>query len=295
MCNAEETLDTSSLRDTTAPTCPHLGLLDDPGGYYAYPSPYNRCYHCKQPATPLLEHQENCCLSGKHKDCRVYWQSRKKPFPASLQAPGAVRQTQSALWRTALGIAVGVMAIGYAAFRFVPSAFSLPRVDPLPASVTAQPSLAPPPTATHSPVPTSTRIATGTPVPPTHDLEVPFEIDGHKLLMHKVGAGDIFETIEARYETTPEVLRALNYSLKGTLLGNTVIVIAPGLQKVDPALPSFWVREVDGTAVTIDELAQQYHVDAAVLRHYNGCSGACSLSVGDWILIPVLEKATATP
>jgi hypothetical protein len=271
-------------------------LPDDPGGYYSYPSSDNRCYHCKRPATPLLEHQEKCCLSGKHKDCRVYWQSRKKAFPASLQAPETVRRVHSAVLRTALVIAVCVMAIGYASFRYIPRAFSLPREDPLPAaSVTAALSPTLPPTATHSPVPTSTRTATGTPVPPTHDLEVPFEIDGHKLLMHKVGAGDIFETIDAKYETTPDVLRALNYSLRATLLGNTVIVIAPGLQKVDPALPSFWVREVDGTAVTIDELAQQYHVDAAVLRHYNGFSGACSLSVGDWILIPVLEKATATP
>jgi hypothetical protein len=124
---------------------------------------------------------------------------------------------------------------------------------------------------------------------------VPFEIGGHKLLMHKVGAGDIFEMLEAKYDTTPEVLRALNYTLTGSLLGNTVILIAPGMQQVDPALPAFWVRPVDRPGLTIDDMAHIYHTDASALRRYNGCTGACSLSVGDWILIPVLDNSTATP
>ena len=296
MSNSGEPLDTSSGRAVTAPTCPHLGLRHDPDGYYSFPSTENRCYHCKLPATPLLEHQATCCLSGKHKDCRVYWQSRKKPFPVALQAPDEVRPAQSALVRTALAIAVGLTAVGYVAFRYVPRALSRPQADPRPAaSVTPKPSLTSFPTATNSPVPTSTRIPASTPAAATHDLEVSFEIDGHELLMHKVGAGDMFETIDAKYETTPDVLRALNYSLTRSLLGNTVILIAPGLQTVDPALPSFWVRQVDRPAVTIDGLAKEYHVDITALRHYNRCSDDCLLSVGDWILIPVMGTSTATP
>jgi hypothetical protein len=132
-------------------------------------------------------------------------------------------------------------------------------------------------------------------VPQTRELEVPFVIDGHQLLMHRLGAGDMFSVVDAEYKTTPEVLRALNYSVRDMLMANIVIVIAPGLEVVDPTLPTFKVRQVDQPAATIDDLVQEYHVEAAVLRHYNGCSDACSFSVGDWILIPVIEKSTATP
>ena len=113
--------------------------------------------------------------------------------------------------------------------------------------------------------------------------------------MHRVGAGDMFDNLEAGYATTADVLRSLNYSLTGPLKANTVILIAPGLHVVDPTLPSFRVREADSTAVSIDELARQYHVEAHLLGHYNGCADGCALSPGDWILIPVIQSSTAAP
>jgi hypothetical protein len=292
------TLDDSSDRVVTAPTCPHLGLWDDLSGYSAYPSTDNRCYHCRQPATPSLAHQEAYCLSGGQKDCPVYWQPRKKAFPPSLQAAEAFRPGQSALLRTALALALGVMAVGYAAFRFIPQVFSFPgrAMSSPPVAATIAPSVTPLPNATGtSAVSTSTLVPTSTALPRVHALELPFEVDGHTLLIHRVGAGDMFDTIDKEYQTTAEVVRALNYPARVSLLANTVIVIAQGMQTMDPALPAFRVRQVDGSATTIDDLVQQYHVEAAVLNHYNGCSDACSFSVGDWILIPVIERSTATP
>ncbi len=251
-----------------------------------------------RPATPSLAHQEAYCLHAGHKDCPVYWQPWKEAFPSSLQAAEAARPRRSAALTTALAFVVCLAALGFLASQLLPTIFAVRPLIPVTGGSLPPATIAPSMTALQSPasasaVPTSTLIATSTALPQTHTLEIPFDVDGHKLVMHRVGAGDIFDILDAKYETTPEVLRALNHSLTGSLLANTVIVIAPGLQTVDPALPSFRVREVTGAATTIDDLAQQYHVERTVLRHYNGCTDACSLEAGNWILVPVMPNPAA--
>ncbi len=282
-----------------AVACPYLGLQDDPRGYHSYPSLGNRCFHSRWPAIPLLAHQEAYCLRGAHKDCPVYWQPRKRPFPSSLKAAQTARAGRSAALITALAVVIGLAVMGFAASRFFPVNLGAPRLIPvtgasLAAAMTPSSMALQSPTATAT-APTPTPKPTGTAVPQAHALEMPFDVDGHTLLMHRVTAGDMFDTIDAQFETTPEVLRALNYSLTGSLLANTVIVIAPGLQTVDPALPSFKVRAVTGDATTIGDLAVQYHVEPALLGHYNGCAADCSVPVGDWILVPVIQSSTVVP
>jgi LysM repeat protein len=283
----------------TPVTCPHLGMRDDPAAHYAYPSRGNICLHCRQPATPLLEHQEAYCLHEVHKDCPVYWQPRKKAFPRSLQAASIVRPRAPAAWIVVAAVLMGLGAIGFGASQFLAANVRgrplVPMTGASPSVATDAPSLTAAPSSTPSPVPTSTAAPTGTALPPPRSLETRFELGGTTLLMHRVRAGDMFETLDSEFDTTAEVLRRLNYSLTGPLLANTVIVIAPGIRVVDPALPSFMVRKVDLAGATLGNLATRYHVEAAALAQYNRCTSECTFSAGEWILVPVMRSPTATP
>ena len=134
------------------------------------------------------------------------------------------------------------------------------------------------------------RLPTSTALPQRHPLEVPFEIEGHELLLHWVGGGETFEEVNSKYRTSAEVIRSLNYSAQASLLANTVLVVAPALQIVDTSLPRFRVRQVGELPVTIEELALQFKVDAELVKRYNGCNDACPLTAGDWVLIPVVQQ-----
>ncbi len=156
------------------------------------------------------------------------------------------------------------------------------------ATPTRTPTRTPTTTVTHTP----TNTPTLTPWPLRHPLEVPFDVDGHRLLLHWVSAGETFDSVNAKYRTTSEVIRSLNASVMASLWANTVIVLAPGLQTVDPELPTFRVLQVvqPPVPITIDDLAIQFRVDPELLRRYNGCSDACPLASWDWVLIPVFES-----
>jgi hypothetical protein len=264
-------------------------MWDDASAYYSYPSTANRCYHCKRPAAPLRAHQQAYCLKSEQQDCPAYNQAETRPFPKKFRERAA-RRGPSASSARLLAIVIALAAIGFVAWRFFPQSLALlTGIPSLPATATIEPSVTPiPPTS--SPVSTSTPAPTRTSVPWTHALDVPFEIDGHPLLLHRVGNGEMFDTIDSKYKTTPEVIRALNPSVAASLWADTVIVIAPGLEAVDPTLPSFRLHEVLEPTITIDELAVQYNIEAALLMRYNGCTDACQLSAGDWVLFPVMKK-----
>jgi LysM domain len=140
---------------------------------------------------------------------------------------------------------------------------------------------------TNSPAPTSTFVSTPSSAPQLHLLEIPVTGDERKFLVHLVGRGDTFETIAAAYNTTPEVIRALNYSMKLSLWANSAIVISPGLKIVDPTLPAFQTHKTLEGETDIDKLAQKLKVDPLLLRQYNDCAETCSLTVGDWLIVPV--------
>jgi LysM repeat protein len=193
-----------------------------------------------------------------------------------------------------LGIVVGVIALGFTVMQFFLPVFGLraliPATGQSPSAAAVEPQLAAP-VAPPSAVPTTTvPAASPSAAPQTHALEVPFEIDGLSLLMHRVGDGETFEVIDLKYKTTPEVIRALNPSVGASLWAGSVIVIASGMQAVDASLPGFKTHEVDEPTTTIDKVALEYNIDVALLMRYNGCADACELSKGDWVLIPVPKQ-----
>lgn len=276
----------------SALTCPHLGMRDDPGTYYSYASTGNRCYRCKQPATPLMAHQETVCLRGGQMDCLAFQQGEGKAFPPELRPAAATggRLRGASAPMTVLAIVAGTAALGFAAWQFLPqiSRLKLPGMGGQ-ATVAILPSETAAPAPSASAVPSATVAPSATALIQTHALEEPFEINGIKLLMHRVGGGETFDVLDETYGTTPEVIRSLNPSVGPSLWAKSVILIAPGLEVMDPSLPGFRLHEVREPTVTIERMAIVYNIDAALLMRYNGCTDNCTLSAGDWVLFPVVK------
>ena len=183
---------------------------------------------------------------------------------------------------------IGILLLGMVGFQFFRQyVITPPMMTPSQTIPTAIPPSATIILPTNSPAPTSTFVPTTTIVPQVHALEVPINVGDHKFLIHRVGAGETFEILAKTYTTTPEVIRSLNYSMKPSLWANSVIVISPGLQTVDLALPAFKTYQVTAQAITIDELAGKLTIDPVLLRLYNACNDNCRLSAGDWLILPI--------
>jgi hypothetical protein len=117
-------------------------------------------------------------------------------------------------------------------------------------------------------------------------LDVPFQVGEHSFLIHQVREGENFETLEVHYDTTSDVILALNDSLSSPLWANSVIVISPGLRSVDLTVPAFQSYQITDDEAALDELARLLDTDADLLRYYNNCQNDCQFGVGDWIIIP---------
>jgi len=237
----------------------------------------------------LQAHQETYCLGASHADCPVYQQAGKKPLPPEFRAGESQRVYHFGLTRTLLVLFIGILLIGMVGFQFFRQYVVIPpKMTPsqtIPTSIPPSATIIITPTS--SPAPTSTFVPTTTIVPQVHALEVPINVGDHKFLIHRVGGGETFEILAKTYTTTPEVIRSLNYSMKSSLWANSLIVISPGLQMVDPALPAFKTYQVTTQGISIDELAGKLTVDPTLLRLYNACDDNCRLAVGDWLIIPI--------
>lgn len=139
----------------------------------------------------------------------------------------------------------------------------------------------PTPTPTLQPSPTPTRM-----LPQVHALDVPIMIGEQPILMHRVIEGEQIVLLAKHNQTTVEVLQAINYVPPAPLIMGEVIVIAPGLQVIDPVLPSFEPYQVIDQEISIEDLAEKLAVDLTLLKYYNRCPDAARLVKGDWLLLP---------
>lgn len=139
----------------------------------------------------------------------------------------------------------------------------------------------PTPTSTPQPSPTPTRL-----LPQAHALDVPIMIGEQPILMHRVIEGEQIILLAKHNQTTVEVLQAINYLPPVPLIMDGVIVIAPGLQVIDPLLPSFEPYQVIDQEISVEDLAGKLGVDLILLKYYNRCPDAFRLVKGDWLLIP---------
>lgn len=291
------------MEDQTPHQCPHLGILDDPNTSHSFPSTWNACFHSKVPTMPTFEHQEKVCLTDGYVSCPVYLAKKGEPFPEDLrnEIKSPVQQQNSKRNYIYYGVGAVLLLVlaGWLISAFfkplaaiAPSSSSLPSngtlvvaTDTLPVRLTA--------TSEFTPISSATFVSTTTPtvdVPPAifkpFAFETPFKIGDKDFLIHRLKDGDGLDYLSKIYHTTPEVIKAINYSLKVPIWVDSLILIRPDTTSLDAADQAFEIYEVKEKVILIDELAKKLEVDLVKLKYYNICADNCIISRGDWVLVP---------
>ena len=292
--------------DRKAQVCPFLGLKDDPATALSFPSSHNRCFHAR-PALPVkLEFQRAYCLEINHTSCEEYNRAPDKPLPSNLRFVGGsgLREKfgKAGVWILIIVLIVVVLIAWQVLSRgllgfgnpgqspgVIEPAFSTNVENQTLPIVTTQVQDTPTPTifvTTTSTFPIQTFAPTE--VSP-HVLETPIGVE-HKLVIHRVLAGESTMSIASKYWTTVQAIQAVNYSLPSPLRIGWLIIVPINQTNVQ-GLPTFDAYEVS-TDVAVRTLAQQLSVDPALLELYNGLGNNEFLSSGDWVLVPHLSTAT---
>jgi hypothetical protein len=308
-------LDVFRLQFMTKPTnlnlnsavCPFLGLKDDSTTSFTYPELANHCFRCDIPAIPVLEHQSAFCLTKTYTACPVFNQADGGAFPPDIRFDIRVRPSFQKRIGYFSAFVIGILLIVLAFWFAVPSfsAGQLPTRN-APASSMMAISLTPSPKVsatrqrpriTPTLIPTKKKPSlTSTKSPPQpHKLEATIMVGPQPLLMHRVAAGEQTVLLVKKYQTNVEVLQSINHEFTLPLFARKVIVIAPGLQTVDPNLPTFKPYQITDNEIDIESLAKKLGVDPALLKYYNNCKNNCKLKKWNWLLIPYQKTPTPLP
>jgi hypothetical protein len=153
------------------------------------------------------------------------------------------------------------------------------------------------PTTTHRPRPTVTITTTITPtatitIQPamiTRALDLPYSVGEIRFVIHKVLSGETLEGLARKYNTTQTIIRDINKIMPSPLWAGSVIIISPGMQTVDPALPAFEPYQVPDAAIMLADLAKRLNVEAALLKYYTVCNDPCRFVAREWLVIPRLR------
>ena len=143
-------------------------------------------------------------------------------------------------------------------------------------------------TATNTPQPTKTMTplppTTTATLPPLHMIETPIGLE-RQFVVHRVLEGEGFISIAATYNTNEDAIRAVNYALGDSLWADTVLVIPLGQTDIS-GIPPMSVFLVSDEGMTIEALALEQNVDAALLRELNALPEGYILHQDEWVLIP---------
>jgi len=279
-------------------SCPHLGMLDDPGTSHSFASTLNHCFYAKAPTVPTFEHQEEFCLTAEHTSCPVYQAAKGAPFPGRLvntaRPPAQPRNFNPVYLFVGLGVLL-LALVGWVASTMLPLPSNAIALVPSPETSTAPAVLA---SATSTTMETSATPEAATEIPATPSpeaspalietppFETPFKIGDDEFILHRVKSGDVLDHLANDYNTTLEVIQATNYLLSTPILLDSVLLIRPGRVSLDPNSPSFQLYKVADQTITLDRLAGQLGVDLEQLKYYNGCADRCIVARGGWLLIP---------
>jgi len=281
-----------SSPNNTKKICPFLGLADDTRTAMVFPSAQNYCYHVTHPTAPSDNHQSEFCLNGAYSRCPVYMDSKTGPMPMEMTSDGSRKNRKKKLPRiyilTALILVVGIAGVwllsnnGLASnsvseTKTAPVVFTQPSTE-LFATLTA--TNTPQPTKTMTPLPPTTTAT----LPPLHMIETPIGLE-RQFVVHRVLEGEGFISIAATYNTNEDAIRAVNYALGDSLWADTVLVIPLGQTDIS-GIPPMSVFLVSDEGMTIEALALEQNVDAALLRELNALPEGYILHQGEWVLIP---------
>ena len=290
-------------------TCPYLGIKTDENTSHLYPSRANYCHRVSPPGRIGRGWQSQWCLAGQYKDCLVFSQDGLSKLPAGIGVAKHKRRRKKP-WRIViLGLilcglgaifllwngdlfqaseVVGNETLASMAYFATPTSLHSPsstlsNTSPpaLTSTVIHTPSSTPTPISTYTPSITSTPYPTSGP-----NLTTPFGPD-HSYLIHSVGQGESFASLENKYKTTREVIKAINSLSESDILSTGKrLVIMPG-QGNPVNLPIFKIVFLD-QQMDVIEIAGMYSSSVEDIRYYNALGQSDeSIPSGRWLIIPV--------
>ncbi|MFZ3069932.1 MAG: hypothetical protein WA110_02260 [Anaerolineaceae bacterium] len=136
------------------------------------------------------------------------------------------------------------------------------------------------PTKTSLPTPTPTLIELREP----HFLDTPFGND-YKFIIHKAASGESIQLFATQYNTTPDVIKSVNYQLYVPIWVDSIIIIPMDIIEVGD-LPAFELYYIEAEGLTMAEVATNLAVDIEDLTYYNDLEPEEELQLGEWLLIP---------
>jgi len=306
-----------------SPLCPYIGMKQDSGTFFSYPSPGNHCYHVK-PSQPIKSsYQEEFCLSLSHPSCQVYSPSWEGPLPQEIAGESAQIGIAGLLSGRLILIAIIGLAIlllgSYFLFIRSPNPFTpsgsisqsatstivaeiieteTPLFDAAVIATNTQgvslaqgevvtytpTSISPSATPSpSSPEPTSTPIA----VLPTPGpvMETPFGPD-ERFVLHTVQQAESYSKIAETYQTSIEVIQNTNDLIEGASLWvDIILVIMPG-QIEFSGVPKFRIVLLENPT-SINDLAEEHRVSADEVIYYNSLGPIEIIPTGRWLIIPI--------
>jgi len=310
-----------AVRRKESSNCPFIGIKGEPDSFFGYPSASNYCFHASPPGSVKLSHQEKYCLSGSFRECEIFFSSGLEPLPDSIQSTVKTRKPVSSQEIIRFGlpslIALGVIIIFlFLIFRrpLYGDSSAIPNTSTSPATTannTISPTIAnqsgntqetgdlklgtfqkttpsPSQIPANTPEPTGTFTPTSTFTPdftPGPGLETPFGPE-NSYILHAVAEGESYPKLAQIFDTTAEVLKAINLIPEDIgLRTGIVIVVIPGEKDIQD-LPGFITKLVD-QATSVQDIALQYRISPEEIIYYNQINPQKDLPVGRYLIIPL--------
>lgn len=154
-----------------------------------------------------------------------------------------------------------------------------PSLTPLPTHTATQTLI---PTQTFTPLPTLTPTYYPSPIP---DFGTPYATDP-PLVIHLVAEGQSFTYIAELYQTTPEVLTAVNQLIPGQSLWIGLRIVVPIGVTDATGLPHFTVY-LNTEDTTLFALAAQFNTTPELIQRYNALGPIPEIPAARYFIIPL--------
>lgn len=287
----------TNLQTPGESVCPYLGLLKDPATSLTYPSAECYCHRTQPAAVPSFEQQLSSCLTEQYTSCRIYKaqtehrmpeelemkvkrrrKGRKKPFPLIILAVTLICILIALIAYFQPDKKDDTLMVSSPTMLTAPTSLAFSIITQRNAIATNSPTEAPSPSHQPKPSITPTEIREG------HYLETPFGKE-QLFIVHHVSPGESLLFLATQYNTTPDIIKAVNYQLIVPIWVDSILIIP--LDCIDLAgLPAFEAFQITENGLTLRELAEGLAIDVEALVDYNNIPADECLLNGEWVLIP---------
>jgi len=306
--------------------CPYIGMKQDSGTFFSYPSPGNHCYHVK-PSQPIKSsYQEEFCLSLPYPSCQVYSPSWEGPLPKEI----AGETSQIGITGLLSGRLILIAIIGLVVFLmgsyflFIRSPSPFTRSGSISQStistIVEEKIETETPISDAAVIPTNTQVVsfaqvesvTDTPtsispsvtpspsssqIPeptstPTEVLPTPGPVmetpfgPDERFVLHTVKQAESYSKIAETYQTSIEVIQNTNDLIEGASLWVDTILVIMPGQTDFSGVPKFQIVLLENPT-SISDLAEEHEVSADEVIYYNSLGSIEIIPSGRWLIIPI--------